>query len=160
MLQSATLLAIPEFGDMYSVFSPISEALLRIVVGVALVMHGLRMTFGFFPTTGIKVRNLNMLVGQLDQDGYRPGWLWAPLISVTQLVGGPMFVFGLFTRAVAVPIVIFLATCIYDRWRNGGYFWNKQGFEYPMLWGVAALYFLFHGGSIYSFDYLVFGRAG
>jgi putative oxidoreductase len=159
MIQSATSLVLPEFGDLYAAFSPVAEALLRVVVGIALIMHGLRMTFGFFPATGIKVRNLKMLAEQLDQDGYRPGRLWAPLISVTQLVGGPMFAIGLFTRAAAVPIVIFLAVSIYDRVRSGGYFWNKQGFEYPMLWGVAALYFLFHGGGTYSFDYLVFGAA-
>ena len=35
--------------------------------------------------SGLKVRNLTQLAAQLDGDGYRPGRLWAPLISLTEL---------------------------------------------------------------------------
>ena len=33
---------------------------------------------------------------QLDRDGWRPGRLWAPLISGTQLIAGPLLALGLF----------------------------------------------------------------
>src|SRR5690242_8733617 len=89
--------------------APIIEALLRVMVGVALVPHGLRVTFGFFRNTGLPASNLKTLAAQLDRDGYLPGRLWAPLISLTELVAGPLLALGLFTRTAAVPIVIFLA---------------------------------------------------
>src|SRR5690242_21501339 len=92
-----------------SPLAPILEAMLRVIVGVALVPHGLRVSFGFFRGTGLPASNLKMLVAQLDRDGYRPGALWAPLISLTELVAGPLFALGLFTRVAAVPIVLFLA---------------------------------------------------
>src|SRR3981189_3656120 len=79
-------------------FAPVVEALLRLMVGVALVPHGLRMTFGLFAHSGLKVRNLTQLATQLDGDGYRPGRLWAPLISLTELVAGPLLALGLFPR--------------------------------------------------------------
>src|SRR5713226_5034959 len=94
---------------VFAALAPVVEALLRVMVGLALVPHGLRMTFGFFAGTGLKVRNLTMLAAQLDGDGYRPGWLWAPAISATELVAGPLLALGLFTRLAAVPVVIFLA---------------------------------------------------
>ena len=75
--------------------------------------------------------------------------LWAPAISVTQLVGGPLLALGLFTRLVAVPIVLFLLVSNVERWRVGGYFWNQLGLEYTLMWTVAALYFLVHGGGAY-----------
>ena len=153
-MDSATPLVFPVLASAYAALAPLVTALLRAVVGVAVVMHGLRMTFGFFPNTGIPLRNVNMLAEQLDRDGYRPGWLWARVISATQLVGGPLFTLGLFTRLAAVPIVIFLAVAVYDRHRNG-YFWNVQGFEYTLLWAVAAAYFLMHGGGAYSLDHLL-----
>lgn len=148
---------LPALAGLCDALSPWIEALLRVVVGLALVPHGLRMTFGFFPTTGLPVRNLKMLAAQLDGDGYRPGRLWAPAISLTELVAGPLFALGLFTRLAAVPIVIFLAVSCYERWQKGGWFWNKQGVEYTLMWTVAATYFLVHGGGVYSLDHLLWG---
>ena len=148
----------PQLGHLYQSLAPWAEALLRVVVGLALVPHALRNTFGMFPLTGVRAHNLTELAQQLDRDGYRPGKFWAPAISITQLIGGPMLALGLFTRPVAVPIVIFLVVSNYERWRVGGYFWNQTGLEYTLMWTVAALYFLVHGGGAISLDHLLIGR--
>lgn len=144
--------------ELYEALSPWAEALLRAAVGLALVPHGLRNTFGWFPNTGLPVRNLTMLAEQLDGSGYRPGKLWAPLISATQLVAGPLLAMGLFTRFAALPIVLFLIVACVERWRVGRYFWNVLGLEYTLMWAIAALYFLVHGGGDLSLDRLLFGR--
>jgi putative oxidoreductase len=151
-------LLFPSLGPLYAALAPWAEALLRVVVGLALVPHGLRNTFGFFPTTGVRSHNLTELAKQLDHDGWRPGKLWAPAISLTQLVAGPLLAVGLFTRAAAIPIVIFLIVTNVERWRVGKYFWNQLGLEYTLMWTVAALYFLVHGGGTISLDHLI-GRA-
>src|SRR5262249_15908876 len=148
---------LASLGSAADMLTPIIEALLRVVVGVALVPHGLRVTFGFFRNTGLPASNLKALVGQLDRDGYRPGRLWAPLISLTELVAGPLFALGLFTRVAAIPIVIFLAVSCRERWVKGGWFWNTQGLEYTLMWTIAAAYFMVKGGGIYSMDHLLFG---
>lgn len=133
-------------------FAPWAEMLLRAVVGLALVPHGLRVTFGLFPNTGQPVRNLSMLAEQLDGSGYRPGRLWAPLIAATELVAGPLLALGLFTRMAALPIVVFLIVSCVERWRVGRYFWNTLGLEYTLMWAIAALYFLIRGGGEFSLD--------
>jgi uncharacterized membrane protein YphA (DoxX/SURF4 family) len=69
-----------------------------------------------------------------------------------------MLALGLLTRLVAVPIVIFLLVSNYERWRVGGYFWNKTGLEYTLMWTLAAVYFLVHGGGPISLDRLLIGR--
>jgi putative oxidoreductase len=153
-----TPLIFPALGALYHTLTPWAEALLRALVGLALVPHALRNTFGMFPTTGVRSHNLTELAQQLDQDGYRPGKLWAPAISLTQLACGPMLALGLFTRVAAVPIVIFLIVTNVERWRVGGYFWNKLGLEYTLMWTVAACYFLLRGGGTISLDHLI-GRA-
>jgi len=157
MPDQATPLIVPGLASFYAAFAPIAEALLRAIVGLALVPHGLRMTFGCFAGTGLKVRNLKMLAEQLDQTGYRPGRLWAPAISVTELICGPLLALGLFTRPAAVPIFVFLAVSNVERWRVGGYFWNTLGLEYTLMWTVAAFYFLIHGGGFYSLDHFLIG---
>jgi len=115
------------------------------------------MTFGWFSGTGLRVDSLKALAAQLDQAGYRPGRLWAPAISVTELVFGPLLALGLSTRPAAVPIFIFLAVSNVERWRVGGYFWNTLGLEYTLMWTVAAFYFLVHGGGLYSLDHFLIG---
>jgi putative oxidoreductase len=151
-------LIFSQLSGIYQIFAPWAEALLRGVVGLALVPHGLRMTFGFFPNTGQPLRNIGLLANYLDKQGYRPGKVWASAISATQLVCGPLLAVGLFTRLVAVPVVLFLLVTNIERWRVGKYFWNQLGLEYTLMWTIAALYFLVHGGGAYSLDRLVIGR--
>ena len=158
MPETSTPLFFAQLGGVYQSVSPWAEALLRAVVGLALVPHGLRMTFGFFPNTGQPLYNIRLLADYLDRQGYRPGKIWASTISTTQLVCGPLLAVGLFTRVVAVPIVLFLLVTNVERWRVGKYFWNQLGLEYTLMWTVAALYFLVHGGGTYSLDRLVIGR--
>ena len=43
----------------------------------------------------------------------------------------------------------------FERWRVGGYFWNQLGLEYTLMWTIAALYFLVHGGGMISLDHLI-----
>lgn len=135
--------------------SPFAYAFLRVAVGLALVPHGLRNTFGLFPNTGVRALNLKALGAQLDHDGYRPGRFWAPAISITQLVGGPLLAVGFLTRPAALAVVIFLLVANVERWRVGRYFWNKLGLEYTLMWTIAAFYVLVQGGGLYSVDHLL-----
>ena len=148
-------LIFPQLAPLYATLAPITETLLRVVVGLWMVPHGLRMSFGFFPTTGLPQHSVNMLAVDRDKWGYRPGWLWAPLISATELIAGPMLALGLFTRIACVPLVLFLIVTNFERYRVGRYFWNKLGLEYTMMWLVATVYFLIHGGGPYSLDRLI-----
>lgn len=154
----STHLIFADLGPFYQALAPWAEALLRAVVGLALVPHGLRMAFGFFPDTGGPIRNLTMMAQALDKWGYRPGRLWAPLIALTQLIAGPMLALGLFTRAAALPVFLFLLVSNFERWRVGGYFWNTQGLEYTLMWTAGAFYFLAQGAGSISLDHVI-GRA-
>ena len=155
MPDPSTPLIFPALGPLYQALAPWAEAALRATVGLALVPHGLRNTFGFFPKTGARSHNLAELAAQLDHDGYRPGKLWAPAISLTQFIAGPLLALGLFTRVAALPIVIFLVVTNVERWRVGKYFWNQLGLEYTLMWTIAAFYFLINGGGTISLDHLI-----
>jgi putative oxidoreductase len=140
---------------LLAAMAPVVEALLRAAVGLTLVPHGLRMTFGLFADTGLPIRNLAMLAQSLERGGWRPGRVWAPLISFVELVCGPLLALGLFTHIVAVPVVIFLVVANVERWRVGRWFWNQLGMEYTLLWTIAALWVLVRGGGPYSLDALL-----
>ncbi len=146
---------ISALPPLYQTLAPLADTLLRVAVGLALVPHGLRNTFGFFPNTGVRALSLKALAAQLDADGYRPGPVWAPAISATQLVGGPLLVLGLFTRPVAAVVLVFLIVANVERWRVGGYFWNKLGLEYTLMWAIATFWVLVHGGGRFALDRLL-----
>ena len=141
----------------FAVLEPWAEALLRLCVGLALVPHARRNTFNMFSKTGQPHRSIAALAAYLDKEGYRPGKVWAPPISLTQLVCGPLLAMGLLTRLVALPIVLFLLVSNIERWRVGKYFWNQLGLEYTLMWTIAALYFFVRGGGIISLDHILFG---
>jgi putative oxidoreductase len=139
-------------SSLYQPLLPFADALLRAAVGLALIPHGLRNTFGLFLNTGVRAHNLTDLAKQLDETGYHPGKIWAPAISLTQLVGGPLLALGLFTRPVAAVVLIFLLVSNVERWRVGRYFWNQLGLEYTLMWTIATFYVLISGPGPYSLD--------
>jgi hypothetical protein len=57
-MSSAASLMLPELGGLYRALAPWTELLLRIVVGLALVPHALRNSFGLFPNTGQPLRSI------------------------------------------------------------------------------------------------------
>jgi putative oxidoreductase len=142
-------------SDWTTVLGPLSECLLRVYVGLALVPHGLRAFFGFFTEPGRPPSNLRHFAGRLNQMRWRPGTLWAWLIGFVQFVCGPLLALGLMTKLVALPVLVFLAVANIERWRVGKYFWNTQGLEYTVMWTLASLYFLVHGGGEWSLDRLL-----
>jgi putative oxidoreductase len=144
---------IPQLPWLLQTLAPFADVLLRVAVGLALIPHGLRNTFGFFPNTGVRALSLPALARQLEEGGYRPGKLWAAAISITQLVGGPLLALGLFTRPVAAVVFVFLLVANVERWRVGKYFWNQLGLEYTLMWTIATFWVLVHGGGLYSLDH-------
>ena len=155
---TGTPLFLPQLGALYHALGPACETLIRAIVGLALVPHGLRLSFGLFPNTGSRILSLELLTGQLGRSGYRPAWFWARAIAVTELAGGPMLALGLFTRPVSLAVFLFLITAVIEHARFDGYFWNKLGVEYPMIWAAAVLFFVVHGGGPYSLDAWLVGR--
>jgi len=154
---SQTPLVFPALGTVYQALFPWVEALLRFVVGMALVPHGLRMCLGYFKGTGGPISSVPDVVVMYDRKGYRPGWFWAYGTVFTQFVAAPLLAIGLFTRPMAFLVFALMALSALDHAKYDGYFWNKMGVEYPAMWAVGALYFVIAGGGAISVDHLVLG---
>ena len=153
-LLSATPLALPWLGPLYAALIPYAEALLRFTAGFALVPHAMQKLFGFFPESKVP-SSLSELADSLENWGYRPGRFWALVVAVTELVAGPLFAFGIFTRLAAVPILVFLILSTLAHAKADGYFWTLHGAEYPLVWSAIVLFFLVNGGGSFSLDRLV-----
>src|SRR5215813_2582881 len=71
---------LASLGGVADTLAPVIEALLRVMVGAALVPHGLRITFGFFRNTGLPQSGLPALTAQLgDRARRRPALCARPV---------------------------------------------------------------------------------
>ena len=152
-----TALVFPALQSLYDSALPWVEALLRVWCGLALIPHGLRCFFGYFPNTGSRILNPALLATGLERSGFRPGRFWVWVVALVEFGAGPLLALGLFTHLAALLIFVFFLGAAYDHARFDGYFWNKLGLEYPMLWGAVALFFVFAGGGAISLDQLWLG---
>jgi putative oxidoreductase len=152
-------LIIPSLAPLYTALAPYVEALLRVIVGLWIVPHGMRMCLGYFKGTGIPISSLEGVAGMFERKGWKPGWLWAYSVVPVQFIAGPCLALGLFTRPMALPLFVLMALSAVDHGKYDGWFWNKSGFEYPAMWTAGALYFLVHGGGPISLDHWLIGHA-
>lgn len=119
---------------------------LRVGVGLLLVPHGMQKLFGMFGGGG-----LSGTATFLGSVGYPAPYFLALLIGIVEFFGGLALAAGFMTRAAAFSVAVFMAFAVLFHLPNG-IFWTAKGFEYPLLWGLAALFFVAHGGGVMSVD--------
>ena len=153
---------LSSFSILLATLAPYAETLLRAVVGLMLVPHGLRGSFGFFPNTGVRRdpgrSAFAQFAGSLERQGYRPSYFWAALACFIQMVVGPCLALGLLTHLAGLMAGGLLLLGAYWHKRAGhGYFWNTQGVEFPLMWALIALFFAVKGGAGgFALDFLLF----
>mgnify|MGYP003700555659 CR=1 FL=1 len=133
---------IPALGPLTDAAAPLMEPLLRVTVGALLIPHGYVKLFG------------GGLAGTAEffaSVGYEPAYLLALAVALVEFVGGLMLVVGLLTRPVAVAVAVFMANAVLFHSANG-FLWTEGGFEYPLMWTIAALFFAVRGGGPLSLD--------
>ena len=146
MAEATSRLYVPALGGIYTAVGEYAEPILRVALGAILIPHGMQKLFGAFGGMGF-ARNAELF----DKLGYTPGVFWGTLVGCTELIGGILLVVGLFTRFAAAAVVIFMITAIHFTSAKG-FFWGAGGWEYPLLIGVCALFFLIRGGGHCSVD--------
>ena len=138
---------VPVLGRIYDATAEYAVPLLRIALGGILIPHGMQKLFGTFGGMGLTAN-----AALFDRLGYHPGMFWGTLVGLTELVGGILLVLGLFTRAAALAVVIFMLNAVYFTSKSGGFFWTNRGSEFSILILAAAVFFLIRGGGEWSLD--------
>jgi putative oxidoreductase len=141
---------IAPLGAIYDRLSPLAEPLLRVTTGLLLVPHGAQKLFGAFGGYGIEGT-----AGYFTSISLNPGLFWAWYIGILEFFGGILLALGLFTRPVAALITGFMAGAVLIAHGPNGFFNLNGGFEFPLLWGVATLYFTLRGGGRYALDHKI-----
>jgi putative oxidoreductase len=142
-------LYIPALGRVYETVAEFAEPILRIALGGILIPHGCQKLFGMFGGMGLSAN-----AALFERIGYSPGMFWGTLVGCTELIGGVLLILGLFTRVAAAAVFIFMIVAVKFTSAKG-FFWTNGGFEFALLIGVCALYFLLRGGGPWSLDRMI-----
>ena len=138
-------LLVPAFGQIYALFAPITELLIRLIAGGALAYHGYEILFG----------NIEGAARFFESVGFDSGLLWAWVVGILEFVCGICLALGLFTRLAAGPIIVFLIVAIVTyHWENG-FNWEARGIEYPLFWAIVVFHLLIRGGGRWSLDAMI-----
>jgi putative oxidoreductase len=119
---------------------------LRLVLGGTFVAHGLQKLFGLFDGPGI-----SGFAQFLASFGFTQTTLLAWVTGISELAGGALLVFGLFTPIGAAAILGVMANVIYLKW-SGGFFGPPKGFEWEAALATMAFTLLFTGPGRISID--------
>jgi putative oxidoreductase len=138
---------IPALGNLYASLDRYMLPMLRVVLGAVLIPHGFQKLFGWFGGPGFA-----RISASFDNIGYKPGAFWVVVVCLTEIVGGLMLIFGLFTRFAALAVTIFMINSVWFTQSTKGFFWLAGGSEYSIVLLAVALVFLVKGGGEYSID--------
>ena len=138
----ARRLLVPTLGRVYASLSGPSEALLRVVAGIALVVHG-----------SSKIVDPFGAAGMVEGLGFYPGAFWSLLLSITEFFGGILLTFGILTRFAALGGMVVLLVTVWFHWivQGQGY----SGAELSILWAAICFFFVVHGGRYLAVDRLL-----
>jgi putative oxidoreductase len=69
-----------------------------------------------------------------------------------EVAGIVLVALGLFTRVIALLLVIEFVFIVYVHSASGGWAASAQGAEFPFIWLVVWIFVLVRGGGPYSLD--------
>ena len=121
------------------IFSEWPILLLRVVLGLIFLVHGLP-----------KIKDLKTTWQNFDMMGFKPGILWGTMVAVVEFFGGLLLISGLLTPIAAFLLAIEMAVATAWKIRRGQKL--AGGFELDLLLVVSLLAIATLGGGIYSLD--------
>jgi putative oxidoreductase len=140
-----TKLLWPSLGKFYSQFFEIAYALLRVVIGYILFMHGWAKVH-----TGA-----GAIAGNMAKAGLVPGSAFAYAAMFLETVGAACLIVGLFTRFFGAALAIEMAIAFLVVHLPKGFSAGQGGFEYVLLIGIVLFVIAIRGGGPYSVDRLI-----
>ena len=121
----------------------VALAMVRAIVGVVFLAHGLQKLFVF---------HYGGVVGAFHQMGIPAPGISAALALTAETLGGLLLLIGLFTRLAAVPVAFTMLVAIVQVHLRHGFFAQGGGYEYPLTLLVATMALAIGGGGAFAVD--------
>lgn len=119
--------------------APAAHALLRVGAGLLFMEHGMQKLFGMFGGMG-------------SPGATAPLFSQMGLAGVLELGGGLLIVLGLFTRPVALVLMLEMISAYFIAHLPRGGWPIENGGELALLYALVWAFFATHGAGPYSID--------
>lgn len=140
--EARTQLIIPGLAGFYAWCGDIAYALVRVVIGYNIFMHGWgKLNNGF---AGVH--------GYMTKVGLLPAEFFAGSAIFLETVGAICIIIGLATRFFAAALAIELAIAFVHVHLSKGFAVGQGGYEYVLLLGIVMFAIAIRGGGPYSVD--------
>nr|WP_318540879.1 DoxX family protein [Terribacillus saccharophilus] len=129
----------------------IAILLIRILLGLTFIGHGLQKTVGWFGGNG-----WNKTVESFGNMKLKPPRLMAFSAALCEIGGGLLLALGLLTPLASILIIAAMVAAIITVTGRNGYWITNNGAEYNILIIMVSIAIIIVGPGIYSLDYLLF----
>lgn len=119
---------------------------LRVGIGATLFAHGTHKLFGWFGRGGF-----GDAITEFEEMGFRPAAVCAAVAGAAQTGGGALLALGLATPAAGATLVATSVPAVVVH-RDGAFFDENDGYEYPAVLGLASACLMFLGPGRWSLD--------
>ena len=133
---------IPALGRYYGFTSDLAYVIVRVTVGLMLIPHG----WGKLATGPAAIS------AYFARLGLEPSWAFTFIAMFNETIGGILIAIGLFTRPIALLLVIEFIVLLVVVHVPRGYGMALNGIEFPLMWGLMLLVVVLRGGGPYSLD--------
>jgi putative oxidoreductase len=141
-----TKLVWPGLSAFYGSFSEVTYALMRVVIGYILFMHG---------WAKIGAGASAVAANVMAKNGLEPAIGFAYAAMFLEIVGAICIILGLFTRVFAAALAIEMAIALIFVHAAKGFAAGQGGYEYVLLLGIVLLVIAIRGGGRYSVDRMI-----
>ncbi len=120
--------------------------IIRVVFGLLMIGHGTQKLFGWFGGYGLSGSS-----GFVASRGFAPAKFWTATGSISEAVGGLLFLLGFLSPLGSIAIAAAMLTAIIGfHWPK---FWASDGgYEHPLVMLTAAVGVGLSGPGAYSLD--------
>ena len=130
------------------------NALTNYFKGFSLLLVRITLAYGFYEPALIKWSNLDATIEWFASLGIPFPTISIFLTASFEVTGVVLLLFGLFTRFVALPLMIIMAVAILTVHLYNGFLVGNNGFEIPLYYFLFLSILATHGSGKFSLDYM------
>ena len=124
----------------------------------SLLFTRLALAYGFYTPALLKWSNFYSTVDWFNSLGIPFATFLSFLVASLETFAVLLFVFGLFTRFISIPLMVIMMVAIVTVHLANGFSAGNNGCEVPLYYFILLGILATHGAGKFSLDYLLYGK--
>lgn len=132
--------------------------LLKYFESLSLLLARVALAYGFYNPSLLKWSNFESTSAWFGSLGIPFATLASFFVASVEILAVVLLLLGLFTRVVAVPLMVIMLVAILIVHIGHGFSVANNGFEIPLYYFLFLALFASFGAGKFSLDHLMFGK--